>query len=333
MAQDYDSLILGGYYTEDYLKRSGHIQNSRSVGTLYDLVLYPEKTSADSDVRSSDNPPLFRNPSDDSYVFRVVEKGRGTQDVAIQDQSSAIVDRFLTRALGVVEVAVDIPFGARSITLQEGHGFTNPPATIVPSTPTEMIELSYAGKQYQSRVYSVVGNVIGVTNPICIAIPAGTVGARTSPDGNVLGTNANPVIMSTSPPAGVEWDINIMSVNMLDQSAMDDAKFGGIDAPINGVVYRTVNDVMAENIFTAVDNSCFIRHCDVENPYSDKAPSGFYGFNTKRRFNGQQGDGVSRRIGGDYHSFQAISYADLTGLDRFWNVIRGHVVDYGIYND
>lgn len=317
---EYDALELGKYYSEDYLKKSGHINNARSIGTIYDLVLTTDKSASDEDVLSLNKPS--RAVADTSFVFRVVRHGENTQDIMIQDQSSAIVDRFLTLKLNDVTVASDISFNDRTATLSAGHGFVS----------GNMFEIDYNGMQYQSRVVNVATNVITLTNPFCCAIPAGTIGARVSPNANIDGSGA-PVIFKTRPPAGVLWDLNILAINMLDQSPMDDAKFGGITGPINGVVFRTVNTVMAENIFTAVDNSCFLRHCDTENPYSDKAPAGYYGFNTKRRFNGQQGDGVARRIGGDYHEFQAVVSADIRALDRFWIVVRGHVVENGVYNN
>jgi hypothetical protein len=323
MAGQYlDYLQIGQYYSEDWLKRTG-VLTSYAVQSLYNFRYVPDKTPADDDVetlRDDDTSAVFEVVSNLLGSLRPSVNPLGGLDVKNQDQYTRLIDRFLTRVLGSVTVAADISFNDRTVTLAPGHGFTNAPAF------GEMLELEYNGVQYQSRVLSVVGDVISVTNPFCCNIPAGTVGSRTSPDANVDGSVA-PIIFETKPPDGVLWDINILSINMLDATVMDDAKFGGIDGPIDGVVYRTVNDTQAENIFTAVDNSCFIRHCDGENPYSEKAPSGQYGFNTKRRFNGQQGDGVSRRIGGGFHSFQVIIYADITGLNRFWNVIRGHEVD------
>lgn len=255
-------------------------------------------------------------------LSRVFNKISRSIDVSVQDQYSAIIDRFLTRTLSDVTIASPISFGDRTVTLSAGHGFT------FPAPFQEMLEIEYAGVQYQSRVDGVAGNVISVSNPFCCDFPAGIGGRRTSPDANIDGS-VTPVVFSTSPPDGVLWDINILAVNMLDQTVMDDSKFGGIAGPIAGAIYRTVNDFRAENIFTAVDNSCFIRHCDTEQPYSEKAPAGYYGFNAKRRFNGQQGDGVSRRIGGVFHRFECIIYSDVTGLDRYWNVVRGHVVQDG----
>ncbi len=249
--------------------------------------------------------------------YTTADDYRGLSDVFIQDQSTPIVDYFLTRKLGDAELAVAVEFDDREITLVAGHGFV----------VGNMIEIDDGDKLlYQSRVLGVTGDVISVANPVCYPFAVTANVRRVTQDGNVVGSPAAPIIYSIKPPPGVEWDINILSVNMLDGTVMDDATFGGIAGPINGVVYRVI-DGDCNNIFTAVDNSCFIRHCDWA-MYSDKAPAGQYGFNAKRYFNSQTGDGVSVRIGGaDVAEFQAVIAADISGLNRFWNVVRGHVVE------
>ena len=246
----------------------------------------------------------------------VTSDGRARADVWLQDQYTDVVDRFLTRKLGEATLALPTAFDDRTITLQPGHNFVG----------GDMIEIDDGTKrQYQSRVMSVTGDVLTVVNPLCFAYDTTANVKRVTQDGNVDGS-VTPIVFSMFPPAGVQWDINILAVNMLDNKVMDDGKFGGLAAPIPGVVYRVVND-NCNNIFTAVDNSCYIRHCDWAQ-YSDRAPSGQYGFNAKRYFNGQSGDGVSIRIGGsEVHRFEMVIAANLTGLDRFWNVIRGHVVE------
>lgn len=247
---------------------------------------------------------------------RVLTTGRMLSDTWVQDQYTDIVDRFLTRKLGTATLAADLAFNDRTIELDAGHNFV----------AGNMIEIDDGDtKQYQSRVKSVNVNTLTVLNPLCYSFTTDANVQRVTQDGNVDGSST-PIIFSIVPPAGVEWDINIMSVSILDADAMDDGRFGGISGPIDGVVYRCVNDG-CNNIFTAVDNGCYIRHTDWA-VYSSKAPGGEYGFNAKRNFNSQNGDGVSVRIGGpDVHEFQAVIADDLTGLTRFWNVIRGHVVE------
>lgn len=238
-------------------------------------------------------------------------------DVAIQDQSSPVVDVFLTRKLGAATLAVATAFNDRTVTLAAGHDFV----------AGNMIEIDNGDMRfYQSRVRLVVGNILTVNNPLPYAFGLTATVKRVSPDMNI-DASAAPVIFSALPPPGVQWDINILSVNMLDNTAMDDSLFGGIAALTNGVCFRTV-DGETQNIFTALDNGCFLRHCDTENPYSAKAPAGLYGFNSKRHFNGQNGDGVARRIGGaEVTEFQAVLADNISGLTRFWCVVRGHAVE------
>lgn len=244
-------------------------------------------------------------------------------DVAIQDLTSPIIDCFLTRKLGTATLAAPTAFEDRTITLVAGHGFT----------AGEMIEIDNNDTRfYQSKVHLVVGNVVTVNNPLCYAFPVTANVKRTSPNMNINGATT-PIIFSAKTPVGVQWDINILSIDMLDNAEMDDSLFGGIPALTNGVCFRTV-DGTNRNIFTALDNGSFRRHCDTDNPYSEKSPSGVHGFNAKRYFNGQGGDGAARRIGGpEIAEFQAVVADNLTGLTRFWCVIRGHVVESPVAGD
>lgn len=308
-----DRVTSGQYYTADYLKVS-MLDGSRSFDTLYSLTRDDKKSASDSDVVSINTE--FENAElDTSAVYRVTEKK--PVDVAIQDQISPGIDVFFTRKLGTATLASPTAFEDRTITLAPGHGFV----------AGNMIEIDNNDTRfYQSRVRLVTGDVLTVTNPLCFAFPVAANIKRVSPDLNVNASSA-PIIFSVIPPLGVRWDVNILSINILDGSPMDDSLFGGIPALTNGVVFRTV-DGQTRNIFTAVDNGCFRRHCDTDDPYSDKAPAGLYGFNSKRHFNGQNGDGVAKRIGGeDIAQIQAVVADDLTGLTRLWCVVRGHVVE------
>jgi hypothetical protein len=235
-------------------------------------------------------------------------------DVSIQDQYTKVVDKFVTRKLGTATLAAPTAVDARTITLEAGHGFAN----------GSMIEIDDGNNCYQSRVITVATNLLTVTNPVHHAFSVASAVRRVSPDLNVDGS-VEPIHFTFVPPENVECDINILSINMLDDVAMDDGKFGGITAIANGVVFRTINSHIMP-IFTAVDNGCFRRHCDTDQPYSDKAPAGIYGLNVKRHFNGQNGDGVARRIGKG-GSFDVIVQDDLRALSRFWVVVRGHQVE------
>lgn len=261
----------------------------------------------------------------------VVGDGNIPPDVSITDQSTPIVDRFLTQKLGTATLAEAVDVDGRTLTLEPGHGFTAP----------GMIEIEEGVNSYQSRVIAVSTNTLTVTNPFCCVFTTAATVRRVSPDMNINASAASPIVFSQKPPMGIRWDINLLSINMLDDTIMDDSKFGGITALTNGVVFRTM-DGGAQNIFTALDNGCFLRHCDTGNPYSDRAPAGLYGFNSKRIFNGQSGDGVYRDVytfnpairkyvvtqeAIHTNEFQAVVADNLSGLTRFWCVVRGHVVE------
>lgn len=243
-------------------------------------------------------------------------------DVFLQDQTSPTVDRFLTIKLADVTLAAPVEVDDRTLTLEPGHGFTAP----------SMIEIDEGNKNYQSRVINVAGDVITVTNPFPFTFTVAANAKRVSPDMNISASAASPVIFYQKPPDGIRWDINILSINIRDNAAMNDTTFGGIPALTNGVVFRTMNG-SAQSIFTAIDNGCIIRHCDTGDPFTGNTPAGQFALNAKRRFNGQEGDGVARRIVGENvegeapSEFQAIVADNLTGLTRFWCVIRGHVVE------
>lgn len=264
----------------------------------------------------------------------VVGDGNIPLDISITDQATPVVDKFLTQKLADVTLASPVSLDDRTVTLEAGHGFTAP----------GMIEIEEGIHTYQSRVIAVDTNTLTVTNPFCCDFTTAAIARRVSPDMNINASAVAPVVFSQKPPEGIRLDINILAINIRDGSAMDDTTFGGIPALTNGVVFRTL-DGNAQNIFTAIDNGCIIRHCDTGDPFTDRAPAGEYALNSKRRFNGQQGDGVARRIVGENvhkkefiggelidvtippSEFQAIIADNLTGLTRFWCVIRGHQVE------
>ncbi len=236
-------------------------------------------------------------------------------DVALQDQTSRLIDRFVTRKISVTTLTAPVAFDDRVVNVAPGHGFV----------AEDMIEIEEGPYSFQASVISVATNALTVNSPLCRAFSVAAIVRRTNPNLNIDGS-VTPVIFTAKPPAGVRWDINILSLNMLDDTDMDDGKFGGITMLSRGVVYRTV-DGDTNNIFNSRNNGCFRRHCD-QLEYSPKAPAGQYGLHAVRYFNSQRGDGVARRIGGDEISeFQAVVADNLTGLAKFFVVVRGHVVE------
>src|SRR6056297_3312738 len=120
----------------------------------------------------------IQGKDDNGYTrsAKVTPDSRLEADVYIQDQSTPVVDRFLTLQLGTATLAADLEFNDRTITLVAGHNFTD----------DDMIEIDDGDtKQYQSRVHAVDGNTITVTNPLCYAFDTTATVKRVTQDGNV----------------------------------------------------------------------------------------------------------------------------------------------------
>ena len=101
-------------------------------------------------------------------------------------------------------------------------------------------------------------------------------------------------------------------MTMTDQTAMDDAKFGGITALSNGLIFRIVNSFQ-KSIFNFKTNGDF-RQWGYDLDYASKAPAGFYGVSSRITFGGKEKHGVVLSISGD-DELQIIVQDDLTALD------------------
>ena len=116
-------------------------------------------------------------------------------------------------------------------------------------------------------------------------------------------------------------DITRVMGHMLDSTAMDDGKFGGITALTNGIVLRK-NDGVISNLWNVKTNADLTLICDDFN-YSEKAPGGQFGANFKNTYAGQGAHGVVLELlPGEY--LELLVQDDLTGLDEFTMMAQGH---------
>lgn len=237
-----------------------------------------------------------------------------TFDVYIQDQTSDIVDYYITRqirALTLVTAIID----TRTVTVTDATG------VIVGN----YLCLQSGVRAFQARILAINGNVLTIDSPLDFTFPVDSVAAETSPDMNVDGS-VTPVIFELKPGAGVQWDVTRILIVILDEVAMDDGKFGGITALTNGCVLRKA-DTVHHKIFNIKTNGAMAqRMYDVQ--YADKAPAGQYGLRARRSFAGQDKNGVVIRLDGDNEeSLQMIIQDNLTGLLSFRVIAQGHVVE------
>ena len=90
-------------------------------------------------------------------------------------------------------------------------------------------------------------------------------------------------------------DITRIMGTIIDGVAMDDGKFGGIDALTNGIVLRLNNGVIS-NHWNAKTNGDLGLIC-FDSAYTEKAPAGENGFRFRNTYAGPSKHGVTLRLG------------------------------------
>lgn len=253
-------------------------------------------------------------------------------DVYIQDQTTDIIDLHLTRFIDDITITSNTSIDDVDVEISC--------ATAPVSGNTVCFKESYAF--YQGGVLSVTDNgggqySITLDTPLDFAYT--TAGGCSLRDENMnVDGSTTPVVFYVSPKGLFDqthtsdpqrWDIVRLMIFIGDTTAMDDARFGGIDGGLtNGVVIRK-KDGTYKNIFNAKTNGDFALH-SYDAAYVDNTlgPSGEYGLRVRRTFGGQSKNGAVIRLdSATDDEIQLIVRDDLTGLTRFYAVVQGHVVD------
>lgn len=133
--------------------------------------------------------------------------------------------------------------------------------------------------------------------------------------------SATPQVFSLKAPFTGAFNIKNLSVSMLDNVVMDDAKFGGIPALTNGVTFRGVS-TNTEKHFAVITSNLGFWEIGFDVAYSDKAPAGQYGFRARRNI--FEINGTILKLVYDAE-FQLIINDDLTDLDQVAVTINGYI--------
>ena len=242
-------------------------------------------------------------------------------DVAIQDQTTEVIDLFLTRYISDITLT-------KSYEIDDNYiNFTSSVAPV----QGNMICLKENDHFYQGEITS-VSSLGGNTYQVRLDSPLdydytilGSCSLRSKSlavDGSVT-----PVIFEVSPSnLNVSWDINYIVFHIQDNVAIDSDTFGGLTKLTNGIVLRNV-DGITKNIANYKYTSDF-RHHNFYADYDDRAPAGQFGFSSMKIFNGQANSGVVIRLDSATNdTLQIIVQDDLTGLTAFHVIAHGQVVE------
>jgi len=142
---------------------------------------------------------------------------------------------------------------------------------------------------------------------------------------NLVGSLSTPVVGRIRPPAGKLFVLTTIIATMLDGTAMDDGKYGGIDALVNGTIVR-IKENGNTNTFANFKTNSDLAVVAFNLDYSDKAPAGSFGL--RMSLNISQGGLFGHYLNGnDGDEMQVLIQDDLSGLqEHFWSAM-GVVLD------
>lgn len=178
---------------------------------------------------------------------------------------------------------------------------------------------------YFGEVLAINGNNVTLDSPIDFNYSAGDEVVSTTRDLNVDGSSIMQsfIVRGAGTGSPLEIDVTRIMFQITDNNAMDDGKFGGINALTNGIVLRRNNGYIS-NIYNIKNNGDFaLVAFDVD--YSDKAPAGTFGLRVRSTFAGQDKHGVAIRLAAG-ESLELLIQDDLTDLTSFRILAQGHIV-------
>ncbi len=244
---------------------------------------------------------------------------RGNTNVVLNDQFTPSLDFSFIQAKGVfTTVAVQVAIDDMDIEVANATGIS--------IGDYLGVFCPVAARFYFGTVLGIAVNVLTMDTPFDFAYLVGDNVVNFTRDMNVNG-NVTPqtfVISGAGPTADVAIDIYNIRINIVDNSAMDDTKFGSRAALSKGLVLR-VNNGITTNMFNVKTNGEIATLAATSN-YPEKVPAGVFVFRARYAVAGWDGHGVSVRLNpGD--TLEAIIQDDLSDQDVFRMIAQGHIVD------
>ena len=241
----------------------------------------------------------------------------GQLAVNVHDQVTRSVDFKFGRLDNLTTLSAQADPEDMTLTLTSTTGFVD--GTLIGVFDAADPEIFYLGTQ----VGAPVGNVVTLDTPIdrTLANTSDVAGTTTNMavDGSV--TTQIFQIGPVNPLSTATVDVTRIMGSILDSTAMDDGKFGGIPALTNGIVLRK-NDGVITNYWNIKTNADLALLC-FDFSYSDKAPGGQFGCNWRNTYGGQGAHGVVLEIAPAEY-LEILIQDDLTGLDDFKMLAQGH---------
>ena len=239
-------------------------------------------------------------------------------DVALQDQTTPPFFVYMSEVISSTALTDTFRIDDNYVVLDNVTG-------IVSGNYIGIFNTTYH-RFFAANVLTVSNDTVTLDTPSDFDFQIGDIFQGGNKHMNVNGS-VTPRIFSlrVDPSLDITVDVTRIILHIVDQTAMDDALFGGISALTKGIVLRRT-DGLYFNLFNVKTNG-EMGELAFDKVYDDKAPSGFYGITSRLTFAGQNKVGVTIRLAPD-EDLQLIIQDDLTGLDDFRIMVEGHIVEF-----
>lgn len=236
--------------------------------------------------------------------------GVSSRFAGIKDSTS--VDLYLHVDKAAPSITVDTSLNDASITVD----------SITDIAAGDVIDILEGIRFYQSIVTSAAGNTVGLGSPLDFAFTTAAI-ISTGHWNLARDGSGSTVTAYTLAPPNAGFQIHQISVSMTDGTEMDSAKFGGITALTNGILFRVINGI-TKNLPLVVNNMGFMEQgFDIQ--YDPKAAAGVFGFHAVKNYSETNGV-VIQLDGTNNDELQCLIRDDLTALTLMAITINGHVI-------
>jgi hypothetical protein len=260
----------------------------------------------------------------DKNGHKLDPKADGSIDVNVQDQHTEPIDSLFAQS--VSNFTLSSATGESGITAATfvytfeataGHGITDAD----PNTEILLLDVA-ADKSFYATVTGVSTNTITVDRPIDHIFPTTTLGRIVNTNMAVDGSTTPQIF--TLRAGSVPIDITGFTLDMLDDTAMDNSTFGSRAALANGLAFRIV-DSFHKTIFNFKTNGEMAKFWGPLD-YAPKVGGGDHGVTGTVRYGGQGNHGIVLRVSGD-DVLQWVVQDDLTSQNSITVTAQGHLTE------
>lgn len=172
------------------------------------------------------------------------------------------------------------------------------------------------------KIVSIVGNNVTIDSGVDIALINGSRVQQTSFNMAVDGS-VTPQIFTMKPRGSEEIDMTRLLIQMIDDSAMDDGKFGGLTALTNGVhIRKNINNGSSYQTLAIWRANKDLKEDMFNVEYADKAPAGEFGLSG--RWTLLESGSIIHLEASNNEWMELVIQDDLTDLVDFQIKMQGH---------